>query len=151
MIATILANFRTTIEAIMPDTLPGNPFKFLDADLSDAPQTGASDRRFFVSLDDTVELLGDLSSNGRVRFKKTAIVTIQYRVGKSFAAFIARLHEDVDRLAFTLSRPSSYCNGTDYALLSRIPDVNLMVDFDEATMAAVVNVPFTIIYSIDYT
>lgn len=150
MIDDILTNFQTTIEGITPDDMPGTPFRFLDADPEDATRTGASDRRFFIAPDDGLELLDALSASSRIRLRKTIWVVIQYRTGRSLKAFLARVHQDVDRMAYTLSRPTSYPNGTDYALLSRLPAPQFRVDLDDLAQSAVVHVPFECIYSVDY-
>jgi len=154
MFDQILANFKTKIEAITPDTRGreyGASFEHYSGDVAEAPATAASDRRFSIIPDDGIEILGDISANATVRFQKVIWVIIQYRIGQDLTTFLGRLHQDVDRLCYTLRLPSSYASGDDWALLLRTPAGAMRWEPDDNLTSALCYLPFEVTYSVTYS
>jgi len=150
MIDQILENFRDQIEAITPDDLPDVPFERYAGEIEKASRTPGSDRRFQVLPEDSIIILDPPSPSTRARFQKTILVSILYRVGSDLTTFVERAHKDVDRLCYTLRRPSTYGNGTGWALLGRQPQGRFLTELDDQAKSALVTVAFDVIYSVDY-
>ena len=141
------------MEGVTPDDRGqgyGSAFTFYAGDIEDAPKTGASDRRFSVIPSDGVAHLNSISNDATARFVKVVYVMVQYRVGRDLSVFLKRMHKDVDRLVYTLGRPSSWLRGDDWAMLKMVPAQQFFVDMDEVELGAVVHIPFEVTYSVDY-